>query len=78
MAIGSTITPVGISTDEHYRHEQSEAAEEWIVRHNLGKRPAVQIFDTENIQVLAYSEHIDENTLIVAFSEPCRGTVECN
>lgn len=77
MAIGSTLTPVGVSTDKHYRHEQNVAIPVWTVYHNLDKYPSVQ---TRFLDSTMYGkvEHINKNTLKITFCQPCKGVADCN
>ena len=77
MAIGSTLTPVGISTDKHYRHEQNEAIAVWTVYHNLNKYPTVHTFFL-NDMMYGKINYINENTLTITFCTPCKGMAICN
>jgi hypothetical protein len=77
MAIGSTLTPVGISTDKHYKHEQLEHAATWAIYHNLGKYPSVNAYFFGNT-LIGKVNHISINLLELEFNTPCKGMAICN
>ncbi len=64
--------------DKHYTHLQTSANDIWDVVHNLGKCPSVVITDTEETQVYAGIEYLDNNNLQIKFNYPCCGKVYCN
>lgn len=70
--------PPGSGGDLHYLHTQNVASDTWIIYHNLGKYPAIQIIDSAGTIVEGEVEHIDTNTSIVTFSVQFGGTASCN
>lgn len=48
------------------------------VQHNLNKYPSVTIIDSENKQILGEVQYMDENSLVVTFTEAISGTIICN
>lgn len=70
-------TPVG-GSDAHLAFGQSVPAALWTVNHNLGKRPAVQVFDSAGTQVEGDVAHLNVNTLTVTFAFPFSGTCYLN
>lgn len=50
-----------------YTHIQSEAAAEWVIRHNLGKHPSVTVVDSSERVVVGEIEYKDKNELKIVF-----------
>lgn len=75
-----TSMPEAIVTvsDAHYVHYQGVAAEEWIVNHGLGKRPAVNIVDSGDNVVVGDIAYLDNNTLRLTFDGAFSGKAYCN
>jgi hypothetical protein len=68
-------TTPGAGADQ-YVHSQTLAATVWLIRHNLGRRPAaVSLFSPDwSVQYGQYVvQHLDENTLRVAMDQPIPG-----
>lgn len=65
----------GGASDAHYRHVQSAASSQWLITHNLGKRPGVTVVDTSGRRVFGGVFYVDENSLSLTFSAPFSG--EC-
>jgi hypothetical protein len=57
-----------------YFHPQNNAAEVWIITHNLGKYPNVKVLDSQKIQVFGDVQYIDENRVKVTFGGAFSGT----
>lgn len=58
-----------------YVHQQSAASTNWLVQHNLGKKPAaVSVVDTAGTMVLSEVRHVDDNTLRILSTSPFSGT----
>lgn len=55
-------------------HPQNNAAEVWIIKHNLGKYPNVKILDSQKIQVFGDVQYLDENRVKVTFGGAFSGT----
>ena len=50
----------------------------WTINHNLNKRPSTTIVDSaENVMTCA-TEYVDENTVIITFNAPFKGTAYLN
>lgn len=68
----------GGGSDAHYRHDQVTASTTWTVVHNLGKRPAVQVFDSAGDEAEGLLRHVTLDECVIEFSAPFSGTVICN
>lgn len=77
MAIGATLTPVGISADKFYKHEQSVLSTVWRIEHGLDKQPSVSAYYMNNM-MHGIVRYISNNILEIEFSIPCRGIAICN
>ena len=64
--------------DAHFVYEQVVPANEWLVTHNLGKRPSVTVCDTSDSVIYGEVVHIDNNTLKVKFKYNISGRVYLN
>lgn len=49
------------------------ALETWIIPHNLGHYPTVQIFDVDGAEIGAAISQLDVNTLSISFGVPMSG-----
>lgn len=58
--------------DQYYLHQQLSALDQWTIGHNIGRIPAVQIFQGTD-QIIADVDHTDNNNLIINFTEPITG-----
>lgn len=67
--------------DEHglyYVHTQITAADEWIINHNLGKKPALTIINSEGLRCFGQETHTSDNQLKLNFNSAFSGTAICN
>jgi hypothetical protein len=48
----------------------------WMIPHNLGFNPLVQVFDSAGDVVFTNVTHLDINTCLIEFSQPVSGTAE--
>ena len=64
--------------DAKYVHEQNEAAEIWIINHNLNKKPSITIVDSAETVVVGEEEYIDNNRLIIRFKNKFKGKAYLN
>ena len=71
------VSPVG-GSDAHLAVPQSIPQTTWTVTHNLGKHPAVQVFDSAGTQVEGDVTHVNTSTLTVEFAYPFSGVVYLN
>lgn len=78
-----TVSPLTVgwqaSSGEDKNFSQDFGATDTVgVEHNLGKYPAVTVFDSAGDQCEGAVEYADLNNLTVSFSAPFSGTVTCN
>ena len=45
----------------------------WIIEHNFGERPIVQVYNLDNKQVLVSPTHVSENVVQIIFNKPRAG-----
>lgn len=64
--------------DKHYIHNQEAASNNWIVNHNLGKRPSVTVVDTGDNEVEGDVYYNSLNQLTIIFSSPFSGKAYLN
>ena len=57
-----------------YDFQQTTPATEWIVNHNLGHKPLVQVFSTGGVEVEAEVVHISNNQTRIYFVIGFQGT----
>ena len=63
--------------DSHYTQDFTASSLVTVV-HNLGKYPAVTVFDSAGDEVEGSVDHNNINSVTVAFSAPFSGKVICN
>ena len=65
----------GIHTITAHIHEQTSLSSEWVVTHNLGYKPLVQVVLSDNFQIIpAEIEHTSAAELAIRFSSSQIGT----
>ncbi len=79
----STANTVSVSSsavggDAHFEHIQSVASDQWDITHNLNKKPAVSVLDSNGYLVHTIVHHITNNRVIIEFKVPTFGTAEFN
>ena len=74
----STATEWGFGEGDKNFTLPFSAASTVDVAHNLGKYPAVSVFDSAGDQCEGAVDYTDLNNLTVSFSAPFSGTVTCN
>jgi hypothetical protein len=62
---------------EPYIHEQTTPSIEWLVNHNLHRKPGVQVRNPAGNVVMANPYHISADQLVVFFTVETTGTVYC-
>jgi hypothetical protein len=67
----------GTSGGLKFIHTQSSASDEWIVNHNLGERPMVEVRSAGGQVIDAEVLHVSDNQLRVYFSTAFSGQVRC-
>ena len=65
--------PPGDPEKISFIHEQYINAQEWMINHNLGYRPAALCQDYFNNTLEGSLQHQSTNTLIIVFSVPVSG-----
>ena len=61
-----------------YHHVQSNPSRVWEISHNLNKYPTVIITDNDNNEYEGEVRKIDENMIIITFSQPFSGYADLN
>ena len=81
-----TVTPVGqglqgargpAGAGARYEHLQTTASAAWVVNHNLGYRPSVQVLSLGGMAMLAEVLHSSDNQVRVYFDTPTAGLALC-
>lgn len=54
-------------TDFRYVHIQSTPSASWVINHNLGTYPDVEVIDSSGAAVLATVDHPDANNTVISF-----------
>lgn len=62
----------------NYIYDQAMPASTWIVTHNMGKFPSVQVIDTANTEVEGSIEYINNNVLQIHFKNAFSGKAILN
>lgn len=52
------------------------ALSSWMIPHNLGYKPVVQIIDSTGSLIFTKVTHVDINTCLIEFSQPVSGIAE--
>ena len=60
-----------------YTHVQSTAAATWVVNHNIGNYPQVDVLGPGGSPMLAELVHTSQNQVTVYFDSPTTGRVLC-
>ena len=56
-----------------YLHTQTTPSTEWIINHNLNKKPRVDILDDTGDPIHTTVRHVDDNTLRILFKQAKSG-----
>jgi hypothetical protein len=73
--LASLVGPQGPSgTDGFFEFEQTEPTAVWIITHDLGFRPNITVFDTDNIVMVGAILHINSNMVSIDFGTEVSGT----
>lgn len=56
-----------------YLHEQASASDLWVMNHNLGHRPIIELFTIGGLGMDGSIVHINNNQAQVLFSSPIAG-----
>lgn len=67
--------PVGpAGAGQGYNHYQASPADTWVINHNLGYKPNVQMFTVGGLEVLGEVLHNSNNQITVSFNTPLSGS----
>ena len=58
---------------QSYEHVQSSASVEWIVNHNFGRNPIIEILNISGNVVVADIRHVSDNQSRINFNLPQAG-----
>jgi hypothetical protein len=61
-----------------YEFEQTQASNQWVINHNLGKHPSVMVVDSQGNQVFADVVYNSNNQLTINFYYEVSGKVYLN
>jgi hypothetical protein len=75
-SVAAVIAPASIGSGSAYIHNQTIANEEWIINHNLGRRPDFSLYTVGGVQFLASIIHTSINQTIVSLGIALAGTAE--
>jgi len=64
--------------DKNFVFNQAVAAVSWVISHNLGKLPAVQVFDSAGTPLKGEVNHIDTNNLTILYNNAVSGNAYLN
>ena len=62
----------------NFEHVQTELAYSWLVRHGLGKYPAVTSIGEDGIEYEGEVKHLDKDNTVILFSAPLKGIATFN
>lgn len=64
--------------DSYYEHIQNTASDEWIINHNLNKKPSITTVDSADNVVVGEETYIDENNVKITFKGKFKGKAYLN
>ena len=64
--------------DAHYMHTQGTAEANWVVSHNLNKKPSVTVVDSMDNIVHGEVEYLNNNTVSLTFAGAFSGKAYFN
>ncbi len=66
--------PVQLDGADFFIYTQAAVSSLWVITHNLGRNPSVNVRDTEGNMVVGAVSHTNANTLEIRFLETISGT----
>lgn len=57
-------------------HLQYTPSDSWVINHNLGRKPLVQVYTLGGVKMLTEVLHVSNNQALVRFDEPHDGYAE--
>lgn len=67
-----------VEGDKNYAHIQAIASDTWTIAHNLNKRPAINVYDSDGNTVQYAADFPDNNTVILSFIGEISGRADLN
>jgi len=67
-----------VITEKTFVFEMGVAQNEWVITHNLNKRPSVVVVDSANTVFEPGVEYIDDNTVKITMNAPFKGYAYLN
>lgn len=64
--------------DKNFIFNQAIASNNWVVAHNLSKRPSVSVFDSAGTPFVGQVSHVDDNNLTISFNHSLSGKAYIN
>lgn len=77
LVLQNSSGPAGVG-GEKLQHTQSTASDTWVVNHNFGWKPNVQVLSTGGREMLAEILHTSDNQVQIFFDEPRAGLAICS
>lgn len=65
-------------TSKTFVFEQGIVSNEWIIEHNLGKRPSIQLVDSSGREFEAVKDYISDNQVIIRLDSATSGYAYLN
>jgi hypothetical protein len=72
------ISVSSLTGDKNYEHEQSSPSAEWVVTHNLNKRPSVTVVDSAGTEIMCEVQHDSDNQVTLIFDSSTSGQAYFN
>lgn len=67
-----------VDTDKNYLHKQTVPSKLWVIKHDLGKYPAVSIMDSAKNEIVGEIIYHNENSLTAKFNGEFSGKATLN
>jgi hypothetical protein len=64
--------------DKKYTHQQSSASAQWVINHNLNKKPSIAVIDSAGNNVIGEVTYTNNNSITVDFSGSFAGYAYLN
>lgn len=64
--------------DKHYTYEQATPSKEWVIEHNLNKKPSITVVDSADNVIIGDYQYDTLNTVTLRFNEPFIGKAYFN
>lgn len=68
-----SLIAASLAQQEH-NHVQQVASAEWVINHNLNKRPLIEVYDSAGNEWIGRETHVNLNQTIINFNVPFSGT----